>query len=79
MENNTKELILDAKITDEHVRGQDTLPYRYNPYFGTPFSTMLDISITAQKNGTASIRLIERQQAQMNTPFLTHLNPYAHG
>ena len=49
MENNTKELILDAKITDEHGRGQDTLPYRYNPYFGTPFSTMLDISITAQK------------------------------
>ena len=25
LDNNTKEFILDAKITDEHVQGQDTL------------------------------------------------------
>ena len=47
---NTKEIILDSKITDEHSRGQDTLSDRYNPCFGTPLSTILDASITARKN-----------------------------
>ena len=39
LDNHTKELILDAEITYEHEQGQDTLPYRYNPYFGTYIST----------------------------------------
>ena len=47
--NHTKELILKAKITDKHKQGQDTQPYRYNPYFGTSLSTVLYTSITARK------------------------------
>ena len=31
LDDNTKELIINAKIIDEHGRGQDTLPDRYNP------------------------------------------------
>ena len=50
MDDNTKEFILDTKITDEHGRGWDKSPYRYNPYLGTPLSTILDTYIMAQKN-----------------------------
>ena len=49
LDDNTKELILEAEITDEHGRSQDTPPYRYNPYFKTPLSTVLDTLIMAQK------------------------------
>ena len=49
MDDHTKELIIDARITDDHKRGQDEPPYRYNPYFGTPLSIILDTSITAKK------------------------------
>ena len=44
------ELILNAKIKDEHSKVQDTLTYHYEPYFGTHLSTILDTFITAQKN-----------------------------
>ena len=42
LDDHAKELILDAEITDEHKRGQYTLTYEYNPYFGTPLSIILD-------------------------------------
>ena len=48
LEDHAKELILDAKITYEHKRCQDSLTYFYNPYFGTPLSIILDTSITAR-------------------------------
>ena len=47
LDDNTKELILDSKITYEHGLRKYTLPYHYNPYFGTPLSSILDTSITA--------------------------------
>ena len=50
LDDNTKELILDSEITDEHGRGQDTLPDFYKPYFGIPLSTILYTLITARKN-----------------------------
>ena len=50
LDDNTKELILNAEIKDEHGSGQNTLPDCYNPYFGTPLSTILDTSITAREN-----------------------------
>ena len=49
MDDNTKELTLNTAITDENGHGEDTIPDCYNPYFGTPLSTILDTSITAQK------------------------------
>ena len=41
LDDNARELILDAEITDKHERGQDTLTYCYNPYFGTPLYIIL--------------------------------------
>ena len=60
LDDHTKVLILDAKIIDEHERGQDTLPYHYNPYLSTPLSAILDTYITARKIGTASSRPLKR-------------------
>ena len=51
-DNHGRALILDAEITDEHKRGQDTLPDLYNPYFGMPFYIILDTSIMARKVNT---------------------------
>ena len=59
LNNHTKEMILDAKITDEHERCQDTLPYHYIPYVGTSLSTILDTLITAIKH---RYRLIKTAQ-----------------
>ena len=50
LDDHTKELVLDSKITDKHELVQDTLPYCYNPYFITPLSTIFDTSITARKH-----------------------------
>ena len=56
MDDNTKEFILEDKITYEHGQGQDILSYHYNPYFNTPLSTILDTLITARKNGYSLIK-----------------------
>ena len=50
LDNPANDLILDSKIKDKHEQVQDTLPNRYNPYFGTPLSMILDTSINARKN-----------------------------
>ena len=74
-----KEMILDAEITDEHKQVQDTLPYRYNPYFGTPLYIILDTSTMARKNGPTSSKMLERRQAQTTTQSSPHPNLSAHG
>ena len=61
LDNHLKELILNAKITDEQKRGHDTLPCRYNPYFITPLSTILDTSIISGKIGTSSSIMLEKE------------------
>ena len=60
LDDRTKELILDAEITEEYKRGQYTLPYQYNSYFGTSIFAILDTSIMARKFGTASSRPLDR-------------------
>ena len=55
-DNNTNELIFNDEIKDKQNRVQDTLPSRYNLYFGTPLSTILYNLITEKKNWYHSIK-----------------------
>ena len=49
LDGNTKELVINTEITDEHIPCQDTLPYCYIPYFITHLFIILDTLITARK------------------------------
>ena len=49
LDDHTKYLVIDAKITGKHKQVQDTLPYCYNSYFRTPISTISDTSIRTRK------------------------------
>ena len=37
LDNHAKELIIDGEIIEKQKQDQDTLTYRYNPFFGTYF------------------------------------------
>ena len=67
LDNNTKELILNAIIMVKHVKVWDTLLYQYDPYFCTPLSTILDTLVTSQKTSTISSRLLTKQLSHTNT------------
>ena len=71
----TKTLIFDSKTIEENERGQDTLTYCYNPYFGTSLSTILDTSVMARNNSYLLIKTTREMTSTYNYTIFSAYKP----
>ena len=76
--NHTRELIIDETISDKHKQNQYKLPYRYNSYFGTPLSNILETSISKRRKKVPphKDRLIDDKKRRLHNLFSISTTPH---